>query len=149
MIFKRFILFVAVFVITACGNASKTDQVCIEQHCFEVELALTQPERSQGLMDRKQMAADTGMLFIFDAERPYSFWMKNTFIALDIIWMDYSRKIIHIERDVPPCEKDPCPSYQPSGNALYVLEVNAGTTKRLGINPGVQAEFHLPTINSR
>lgn len=144
---KKIGLALAALLITACARSAGGDQVCFEETCFHVELAVTQAERTEGLMHRASMPADSGMLFVFGAERPYEFWMKNTLIPLDIIWLDYSRRIIHIEADVPPCKADPCPSYAPGGNALYVLELNAGKAQELGITTGARAEFRLPTLN--
>jgi uncharacterized membrane protein (UPF0127 family) len=70
------------------------------------------------------------MLFIFEEERIYPFWMKNTLIPLDMIWIDKNGKIIDIQI-AEPCTQDPCRSYTPSGSGLYVLELNAGRAKAL------------------
>ncbi len=145
---RRIVLIVAAAVAAACSGPAAGDRVCFSGTCFRVELAVTQPERSQGLMHRESLPADAGMLFIFGAERPYSFWMKNTLIPLDIIWLDYSRRVIHIEPDVPPCKADPCPSYGPEANALYVLELNAGKAREAGIKPGDTAEFRLKSLKA-
>ena len=69
------------------------------------------------------------------------FWMKDTHIALDMIWMDQSRRIIHIEQSVPPCIANPCVAYGPEGKALYVLEINAGLSKKFGLRLGDEAFF--------
>ena len=69
--------------------------------------------------------------------------MKDTMIPLDIIWMDHSRRVVHIEKDVPPCVSDPCPRYVPKKEALYVLELNAGESERLGLQKGEFFEFRL------
>ena len=96
-------------------------------------------------MFRKQMDPDKGMLFIFEEARVYPFWMKNTKIPLDIIWLDDRRKIVHIEKNVQPCQHDPCPNYDPMTNAMYVLEVNAGLTDEKNIQVGHVARFNLNT----
>lgn len=95
-----------------------------------VETAETDFQRAQGLMFRKNLANDTGMLFIFDEEDFHSFWMKNTLISLDMIWIDSDFRIMYFAQNVPPCKSDPCPSYQPMFKARYVLEVNAGFVKQ-------------------
>lgn len=77
-------------------------------------------------MYRPSLGDDRGMLFLFPQEARHSFWMKNTMIPLDIVWIDESRAVVHIETGVPPCESDPCPSYSPGAPALYVLELAAG-----------------------
>ena len=77
------------------------------------ELAVTDAQRARGLMNRERILPDQGMLFVFEEEAAHSFWMKNTLVSLDMLWLDRDRRIIHIERDVPPCTSDPCPSYGP------------------------------------
>jgi uncharacterized membrane protein (UPF0127 family) len=108
------------------------------------ELAATDEERQKGLMFREKLLPDQGMLFVFDVEDYYSFWMKNTLIALDLIWLDKERRIVHIERDVPPCKADPCPSYTPKRPGSYVLELKAGSADRLKLKLFDKLEFTLP-----
>ena len=67
------------------------------------ELAVNDEERARGLMFRDQLMADQGMLFVFAEDEPHSFWMKNTLIPLDMLWLGSDRRIIHIEKNVPPC----------------------------------------------
>ena len=69
--------------------------------------------------------------------------MKETLIPLDMIWMDYARRVVFIAADVPPCKSDPCPTYTPPRDALYVLEVNAGYTQKNSIKVGDAAEFRI------
>ena len=76
------------------------------------------------------------MLFMFPRNDVYSFWMKNTLIPLDMIWIDEGRKIVHLKQDVQPCRADPCPSYSPEVSARYVLELPAGDAARRGITVG-------------
>ena len=109
--------------------------VTINGKILEVELADETEERSQGLMFRKSMARDTGMLFIFDEEGFYSFWMMNMNFNLDIIWIKNNGSISHIERDVPSCFIS-CPSYSSRDSARYVLELNSGVAKELGLQVG-------------
>ena len=89
------------------------------------------------------MAPKHGMLFVFSESRRQGFWMKDTRIPLDIIWMDDSRRVTFIAAGAPPCMMDSCPSYTPDKESLYVLEVNAGEAARSGIHPGDQARFHI------
>jgi uncharacterized membrane protein (UPF0127 family) len=72
------------------------------------------------------------MLFVFEKEALYPFWMKNTLIPLDMIWIDVQGKVIDIQT-ANPCTTDTCQDYIPSAKALYVLELNAGTSKRIGL----------------
>jgi len=73
------------------------------------------------------------MLFIFPEEGEYGFWMKNTLISLDIIWIDENQKIVHIEK-AEPCTEEPCKVYRPTADAIYVLEINSGLTDKLNIS---------------
>ena len=107
------------------------------------ELAVTDAERARGLMFRKRIEADQGMLFVFEEEGVYPFWMKNTLVPLDILWLGRDRRIVHIAADVPPCEADPCPSYGPGAPALFVLELKAGECRARGLEPGDRLEFVL------
>lgn len=91
-----------------------------------VEIADDPHERDQGLMFRENLEWDRGMLFVFDEERTLSFWMKNTLIPLDMLFIDADFRIIDVKENVPPCKEDPCPSYPSKQPAKYVLEVNSG-----------------------
>lgn len=111
---------------------------------FTVELAQTDAERTLGLMYRREMAPDHGMLFIFEDEAPRGFWMKNTLIPLDMLFFDAGRRLLNIQQDVPPCRADPCPSYRSSGPARYVLELNGGRSRALDLAPGAELSIHRP-----
>ena len=95
-----------------------------------VELAADDATRTQGLMYRDHLPEDRGMIFLFPTTAEYSFWMKNTLVPLDMIWLDENRRIMHIAHDVPPCKADPCPSYPPNVQAKSVLEVAAGVAAK-------------------
>ena len=126
------------------NNNPQNSKVCFEKQCRTVEIANDPVEQKQGLMNRQKMDKDAGMLFIFPKIAARPFWMKDTLISLDMIWMDRQRKIIHIEPDVKPCEADPCATYEPfSSEALYVLETNAGYSFKNGLKKGDQAEFMI------
>lgn len=100
---------------------------------FNVEIAATDEHRARGLMFREEMAEDAGMLFIFDSEGDRYFWMKNTPLSLDIIFITAEGVIVNIARDTTPFSEKIVAS---TGPAKYVLEVLAGTTERLGIKAG-------------
>ena len=124
----------------ACCHAPG-HKVCVKGRCFSVELARTDQERSQGLMFRESLGHNQGMLFLFDEERPYPFWMKNTRIPLDIIWIDKNKKVVFIKRDARPCTLDECETIYPLGKAMYVLELNAGVADEIKLNPGDSLQF--------
>lgn len=100
---------------------------------FTVELADTDASRAEGLMFRKEMAADHGMLFDFRREQPVWFWMKNTYLPLDMIFARADGVIVSIARDAVPLSEETIGS---GGSVRFVLEVNAGTAERLGLKPG-------------
>lgn len=108
-----------------------------------VEIADTPAEREKGLMNRTSLASDHGMLFIFENDGIYPFWMKNTLIPLDMIWIDSNKKIVAIIENVPICPKTivNCPTYSPGTYARYVLEVNAGVVKQVGAKVGDAVVF--------
>jgi len=76
------------------------------------------------------------MLFVIDKEGVYPFWMKNTKIPLDIIWINRDKAIVYISRNAPPCKTSTCPSYDPEKNAMYVIELNGGAAEEMGLLVG-------------
>nr|WP_155133976.1 DUF192 domain-containing protein [Roseibium sp. RKSG952] len=102
-------------------------------HLFQVEVAETDHERSRGLMFRTEMADNAGMLFVFSKEGQRYFWMKNTPLPLDIIFINRAGEIVHIAKETVPFSETVIPSEKP---AKYVLELNGGTTDELGISVG-------------
>jgi len=114
--------------------------VCFESACINTELAETPEKRSKGLMFREALGEEEGMLFVFETPAIHPFWMKNTLIPLDMIWIDSGKKVVHVETAVP-CTTMSCGSYTPSAPALYVVEANAGFVESNGIEVGDVVEF--------
>ena len=143
-LFRRGVFFclVAAFCLGGCGVSSQP-KVCFDDDCFAVEVASTPQERAKGLMFREHLDPDKGMLFIFEREGRYSFWMKNTKLALDMIWIDDQARVVFIKKNAQPCLQDPCPSIRPDGEAKYVLEVVAGTAGRIGLTTRDKARIYL------
>jgi uncharacterized protein len=104
-------------------------------HTFNVELAITPEEQSLGLMHRTSMAGDAGMLFVFAEPRRANFWMKNTLISLDLIFIDQLGRIHHISSDAVPRSLDRIGS---QGPVVGVLEINGGLAAELGLAVGDQ-----------
>lgn len=102
---------------------------------FKIEVADSPEARAKGLMFRSSLADDSGMLFVFDEDSSRNFWMKNTLIPLDMIFINSDLRVVEIKHNVLPCEEDPCPSYK-SEPAMYVLEVNAGLAEKNNIEVG-------------
>ena len=121
-------------------NAEIT-KTCLNGKCWNVEIADNNVEREIGLMNRGNLSEDAGMLFIFDTIGKHGFWMKNTLIALDIIWIDENGHIVFIKKDARPCLTERCESYYSDENARYVLEVNSGIAERYGIKKGDNVEL--------
>lgn len=102
-------------------------------HTFHVEIADDDRERMFGLMYRREMARDAGMLFDFQEEQPESFWMENTYIPLDMLFIKADGTIDSIARRTTPLSRESVPSKAP---VRYVLEINGGVSDALGIRPG-------------
>ncbi len=132
----------AATILVLSGCDAGEPHVTVAGQRFFVEVADDDASRTRGLMFRDTMADDRGMLFIFDDERPRSFWMKNTRIPLDIIYIDRNFEVVSISADTPPCRSRSrrCPSYPSDGPARYVLEINGGLAAELGLTPGDRIE---------
>ncbi|MDP3963754.1 MAG: DUF192 domain-containing protein, partial [bacterium] len=105
-----------------------------------LEIADTPEARSQGLMYRESLPENQGMLFVFEQNNQGAFWMKNTLIPLDIIFIDETKRIIEI-LPMDPCRTDPCALYLPPSPYRYALEVNQGFTKQYDIQIGSIVAF--------
>jgi len=127
-----------VLTLASLAAAAPAPPVCIvpDGTRVKLDLAIRDEERALGLMFRDLLPAEEGMFFLFPTEDRWPFWMKNTFIALDLIWLDGHGKVVEVRSDVQPCRNDPCPSYMPAASGWAVLEVNAGFAKRHGVAPG-------------
>ncbi len=157
------IKFISVFLIClsliACPRASKADLEPSPQNdtisfrsdgsldimdgnrlvaSFDIEIAETGKDRVQGLMYRESMDANQGMLFIFDASELQAFWMKDTYLALDMIFIDSNLRITQIEKNSIPFSEDFIISNEP---VRFVLEVLAGTSERLNIQTGQHIRY--------
>lgn len=113
---------------------------------IQAEVADTPQKRATGLMFRDQLKKDHGMLFVFNEPQAWTFWMKNTKIPLDLIWMDGKKRVIYIERNVPICTRtdETCPQYRPNDDALFVLELAGGTVDGYKIEKGSKLQFVQP-----
>ncbi len=103
---------------------------------YSLEIARTPEDQARGLMFRESLPPRFGMLFPFPEPGVHGFWMKNTMIPLDIIWMDSAGKVIFISANTPPCKADPCPSYGPDAPAASVLEIAGGMASKEKIAVG-------------
>jgi uncharacterized protein len=141
MSLPRLFAVVSLLLLAGCASAGG-NWVELAGQRYQVELAQTDEGRARGLMFRDSLDADRGMLFIHDATGPQAYWMKNTKIALDILYFDEQRRLVSQQRDVPPCSAgDACPPYPSSRPARYVLELNAGQAARLQLRDGAELRF--------
>jgi uncharacterized membrane protein (UPF0127 family) len=104
-----------------------------ERHAFTVEIARTSDQHARGLMYRRELAKDHGMLFLYDQVRPVTMWMKNTYIPLDMLFVSPSGRITRVRERTVPESTTPIPS---GGPVKAVLELRGGTVDRLGIETG-------------
>jgi uncharacterized membrane protein (UPF0127 family) len=124
------ILLAFIVIIPACTQRQPTLIIhsAPGDHQVKVEVVTRPADQAQGLMYRRSLEKDSGMLFIFRQEEPQSFWMKNTLIPLDMIFISRDLVIVDITT-MQPCTTDPCPAYTSRQPAQYVLEINAGYSR--------------------
>jgi uncharacterized protein len=133
----RFLIIVA-FGLLAAGARAQLPEVglAINGHKFTVEVVADDAQRSQGLMYRRMLPENWGMLFVFPAAMPQNFWMKNTYVPLSIAFIDERGVIVNIA-DMKPLTTDPHPSAKP---AKYALEMNQGWFAKRGIKAGAKVD---------
>ena len=109
---------------------------------FRVEIADDESERARGLMYRENLPAAAGMLFVYDRAQPVSFWMKNTLIPLDMLFIGPDGRVRKVQENAVPRDETPIPG---GADIRYVLEIGGGLAARLGIGPG--AELRHPSVD--
>jgi len=126
-------------------KATNIRSVVVNNRKVDVEVVTTPASMARGLMFRKNLAENSGMLFIFPNSAKHSFWMANTLIPLDIIWINEDKKIVDIKHSAPPCSNNIiqsyCTPYLPKEKAKYVLEVNGGWCEKNGVKIGDPVSF--------
>jgi hypothetical protein len=152
-----FILTLLLGLSSACGGAAKSSPtppptataaaaagpraVLPSGAVYTIEIARTPEEQAQGLMFRESLPERSGMLFLFTDAGPHKFWMKNTMIPLDMIWMDPAGRVLFVSADTPPCKADPCPNYGPDVPAASVLEIAGGKAAKEKVTVGSTVRF--------
>lgn len=135
--FKYILLFSGAAAFVSCGERNETIELVLGDSVFTVEVAKTPEERQLGLMHRKELDPDRGMIFVFEYDQKLSFWMKNTHVPLDIAYISKDGTIKEIHR-LKPLSETPV---QSEHSVRYALEVPRGTFERLGIEPGQKLEI--------
>jgi uncharacterized protein len=111
---------------------------------LQTEVMVEDEDRMMGLMFRPSLPEDHAMLFVFERPDFHGIWMKNCKFPIDIVWLDESRRVVHVAEKVPPCRTKECPSYLPLQKASYVIEMNAGQARREKAVVGASVTFDLP-----
>jgi hypothetical protein len=126
----------------AAGNGTLVLKTDSGPHNFTIELAITPAERALGLMYRRTLPADAGMLFLYDKPQPLNMWMRNTFISLDMVFIGADGKVHRIESRTEPFSTQLISS---EGDVQGVLELNAGTAASIGLRAGDEVVY--PGLN--
>ena len=143
------VILAAAFFAAGCGSSNVTDELDLTQVTFpngakiNAETMRSEVELMRGLMFRESLPPNRGMLFIHPKENTFHYWMYQTKIPLDLIWMDNNRRIVEMSLDTPTCRssaKD-CPNYGGNFKSKYVLEVNAGIARKNGLKTGDTLDF--------
>ncbi len=133
-----------------CSSSNITDEIGLTQVSLpngvkvNAETMRSEAELMKGLMFRQSLPENRGMLFIHAQESTFRYWMYQTKIPLDIIWMDRDHRIVEISPDTPPCQStlpNDCPSYGGNFKARYVLELKAGAAHKNGLKAGDTLAF--------
>lgn len=132
-------------LLAGCGSSQDSAQLRtvtmkIGRETFTLEVAETEAARETGLMNRKSMPADRGMLFVFEHRQFLRFWMRNTLIPLDILYVDADGKVMNI-RQMKPLDETTIPSTDP---VLYAIELNQGAAARAGVKEGDVLQLPAP-----
>lgn len=126
LIVGSLLLLVVVGVVAYSWLQAQTSRIMFGNVLLIVDIAKTPAAQQKGLSGRTSLASDHGMLFVFDHEDYWGFWMVDMNFPLDIIWFNSNRQAVFIEQNLAPCTPQNCPVFTPNMKALYVLEVNAG-----------------------
>ncbi|WP_051927628.1 DUF192 domain-containing protein [Ruegeria halocynthiae] len=142
--FSTVLAIVAVLWAQGAQAACREDRISLKnektQVGFDIEVAVTPQERARGLMFRESLPQRSGMLFVFDPPQPVAFWMKNTLIPLDIIFLNRLGAVVHVHDNAIPGDLTPIEG----GDSVYaVLEINAGLAARYLITPGTEVQHKV------
>jgi uncharacterized membrane protein (UPF0127 family) len=149
---KKVIIIIVILAIAALPvgyyvfQPRNTVRIMIDGVVLSVDMARSPAEQQKGLSGRSSLAPDHGMLFVFQSEDYWSFWMNDMKFPLDMIWFNSTRQAVFFEQDAPPCTPAGCPVFTPTVKAIYVLEVNAGFIAAHNVSLGDSFMFITPTL---
>lgn len=124
------------------GLKYKVRRATCKGRTFDLEIADTQRKLTIGLMNKEKMSKRSGMLFIFPNEARHKFWMLNMKFAIDILWLDGRKRVVHVARDAKPCGSIfTCKGIEPPHDARYVVELKSGVAREAGISVGDSFKF--------
>lgn len=116
-------------------------QIKLGEAIFNLEIADSLSERARGLSYREELPEENVLLFIFENEERHGIWMKDMYFAIDIVWLDKNKRIIHIEKNISP--KTFPKVFRPTSNSSYVVETNSGIVEKNNIKIGDLVEFSI------
>ena len=135
------LILLVVFAVIYFFKKEDSFSVCFRESCFDMEVALSPDEIQKGLMSRKELDYDKGMIFIFDDISIHPFWMKNTLIPLDMVWLNEEKEAVFISENNQPCSEDQCLVVTPDKDSKYVLEFLAGIVDNIDLKIGDEVDF--------
>lgn len=143
LVYSFFLMFIKALLLCSCVSADDTTVIfysdSMTKLCsFRAELAATPEEHEKGLMFRKSLVPDGGMLFVYDGENIRFFWMKNTSMPLDMVFINSKSEVTGIYKSAKPFDETIVTSWTP---AMYVLEINSGKVDQCNIKIGSRVKF--------
>jgi hypothetical protein len=144
----KYVLFILILLFTGISQAQLLESATHEKkivrfknNSFFVEIAETRQQQEKGLMFVKDLPPDSGMLFVYKNQESRAFYMKNTYIPLDIIWLNEDKEVVFIKKNAKPESLHGFETIQPQEEAMYVLELNAGSSDKIGLSIGDTWQF--------
>ena len=132
---------VLALLVATAAQAQPLVEARFADQAFQLELVADPESRRQGLMERTELAAGTGMLFDFPEGTQPAIWMRNMQMPLDLLFVNEQARLVHVFSEVPPCADLPCDVYQADQPLRFVIEIPAGTATQLGLQPGAQLDL--------
>ncbi|MFL6491060.1 MAG: DUF192 domain-containing protein [Nitrososphaera sp.] len=129
---------------SSSSNGYSQANVTVNGVVLVADISASNEQRTKGLSIKDSLAENEAMLFVFDNEGEYTFWMKDMKFPIDIIWIDSNKTVVHIEHNLQPCDYGfLCPTYKPGQDSLYVLETVGGFAQKHDVVQGTQIQFEL------